>query len=172
MWADTYYVNPFKVGTDVLMQSTANSQVNQMQVDSVPTTSRSEHQPPVAGVQVSTNTKVRSDTTDVSLLSTNSTKNPVTIPYVIFNLSSDTHIYLPKGTIIAHPDENEPEVDVIEVAETIKEAQGTMHYKNHLPNRLQLPVPLKSDMICSPAEVKYHRRVKFKDHNASAYMKQ
>ena len=54
---------------------------------------------------------------------------------MIFNLSSDTHIYLPKGTIIAHPDENEPEVDVIEVAETIEEAQGTMQYRNHLPNR-------------------------------------
>ena len=108
----------------------------------------------------------------MSLLSTNSTKNPVTIPYVIFNFSLDAHIYLPKGTIIAHPDENEPEVDVIEVAETIKEAQGTMHYKNHLPNRPWLPMPPKSDMIYSPAEVKYHRRAEIKDHNASAYMKQ
>ena len=32
-------------------------------------------------------------------------------------------------------------------------------------------MPLKSDMICSPAEVKYHRRVELKDHNASADMK-
>ena len=101
------------------------AQVNQTQVDTVPTTSRSEVEPPVAEAQVSTNTKVRSDATNVSLLSTNSTKNPVTIPYVIFNLSLDAHIYLPKGTIIAHPDENEPEVDVIEVAETIKELCNT-----------------------------------------------
>ena len=91
---------------------------------------------------------------------------------MIFNLSLDTHIYLPKETIVAHPDENEPEVDVIEVAETIEEAQGTMHYKNHLPNRPQLPVPPKSDMICSPAEVKYHRRVELMDHHASVYTKQ
>ena len=42
---------------------------------------------------------------------------------MIFNLSSDTHIYIPKGTIVAHPDGNEPEVEVIEIAETIKEAQ-------------------------------------------------
>ena len=172
MWADTYYVNLFKVGTDASMQLTVDSQVNQTQVDTVPTTSRSEHKPPVVGVQVSTNTKVRSDATDVSLLSTNSTKNPITIPYVIFNLSSDTHIYLPKETIIAHSDENEPEVDVIEVAETIEEAQGTMQYRNHLPNRPLLPVPPKSDMICSPAEVKYHRRVELKDHHASTDMKQ
>ena len=126
----------------------------------------------MAGAQVSTKTKVRSDATDTSLLSTNSTKKPVTILHVIFNLSLDTHIYLPKGTIIACPDENEPEVDVIEVAETIEEAQGTMHYKYHLPNRPQLPMPPKSDMICSPAEVKCHRRVELKDHHASAYMKQ
>ena len=53
MWADTYYVNPFKVGVTTSMQSTAGSQVNQTQVDSVPTASRSEQQPPVAGVQVS-----------------------------------------------------------------------------------------------------------------------
>ena len=135
------------------MQLTVDLQVNQIQVDTVPTTSRSEHKPPVAGAQVSTNTKIRSNTADTSLLSTNSTKKPVIIPYVIFNLSLDRHIYLPKGTITAHPDENEPEVDVIEVAENIKEAQETMQYRNHLPNRPWLPVPLKSDMICSPAEV-------------------
>ena len=98
----------------------------------------------------------------MSLFSTKSTKSPVTIPYVIFNLSSDAHIYILKGTIVAHPDGNEPEVDVIEVAETIKEAQETMQYRNHLPSRPQLPMPLKSDMICSPAEVKYHRRVELK----------
>ena len=43
-----------------------------------------------------------------------------------------------------------------------------MQYRNHLPNRPWLPVPPESDMICSPAEVKYHRRVELKDHNASA----
>ena len=35
-------------------------------------------------------------------------------------------MYIPKGTIVAHPNENEPEVDVIEVAEIIKEAQDPM----------------------------------------------
>ena len=105
-------------------------------------------------------------------MSTNSTKKPLTIPYVIFNLSLITHIYLPKGTIVACPDANEPKVDVIEVAETIEEAQGTMQYRNHLPNRPQLPVPPKSDMICSQGEVQYHRRVELKDHHASAYTEQ
>ena len=87
---------------------------------------------------------------------------------MIFNLSSDTHIYIPRGTIVAHPNGDEPEVDAIEVAETIEEAQETMQYRNHLLSRPQLHMPLKSDMICSPAEVKYHRRVELKDHNASA----
>ena len=70
--------------------------------------------------------------TDVSI---SAGKNSLTISYVIFNLLLDACIYIPKGTIVAHPDENEPEVDVIEVAETIKEAQETMQYQNHLPNR-------------------------------------
>ena len=168
MWADAFYINPFKVSVAASKPSTADTQVNQTHVDSVPVTSRSEQQPPVAGAQVSTNPKVSPDTSNASVLSKQSTKNLVSIPYVIFNLSSNTHIYIPRGTIIAHSNGNEPEVDVIEVAETIKEAQETMQYRNHLPSRPWLPVPLKSDMICSPAEVKYHRRVKFKDHNTSA----
>ena len=123
------------------------------------------------GVQVSPHPKVRSSAADTSTLATQSTKNPITILCVVFNLSSDVHIYIPKGTIVACPDGSEPEVDVIEVAETIEEAQETMQYRNHLPNRPWLPVPPESDMICSPAEVKYHRRVELKDHNASADMK-
>ena len=152
-------------------QSTADSQINQTQVDPVPTSSRSEQEPPVEGAHVRSHTKVRSDTTDVSPLSTQSNKNSITLPYLISNLSSDTHIYIPKGTIVACPDGSEPEVDVIEIAETIEEAKETMQYRNHLPSRPQLPVPPESDMICSPAEVKYHRRVELKDHKASADMK-
>ena len=56
----------------------------------------------------------------------------------------------------------------MEVVETIEEAQETIQYRNHLPSRPQLPMPLKSDMICSSAEVKYHRRVELKDHNVSS----
>ena len=37
-------------------------------------------------------------------------------------------------TIVTHPDENDPEINVIEVAETIEEAQETMQYSNHLPS--------------------------------------
>ena len=68
-------------------------------------------------------------------------------------------MYIPKGTIVTPPDVNEPEVGVIEIAETIEEAQRTIQYRNHLPSRPRLPVLPKSDMICSPAEVKFHRRV-------------
>ena len=89
MWADTYYVDQFKVGINVLTSLTTNSQVYQTQVDTVPTTSRSEQEPPVEGAQVSPHPKVRSDAADMSTLTTQSTKNPITILYVIFNLSSD-----------------------------------------------------------------------------------
>ena len=41
-----------------------------------------------------------------------------------------------------------------------------MQYRNHLPSHPTLPVPPKSDLICSPAEVKLHRRVELKDHDA------
>ena len=96
MWADTYYVNPFKVGTDVSMQLTIDSQVNQTQVNTVPTTSRSEHEPPVAGVQVSTNTKVRSDATDASLLSTNSPQEKKPCHYTVCDIQLIIgHTYLP-----------------------------------------------------------------------------
>ena len=66
IWADTYYINPFKISVTA---STADSQVNQTHVDSVPMTSRSEQQPPVAGAQVSTNPELSSDTSDMSVLS-------------------------------------------------------------------------------------------------------
>ena len=52
MWADSYYINLFKVSVATLMPLTTDSQVNQTHV---PTTSKSEQQPPVAGAQVSTN---------------------------------------------------------------------------------------------------------------------
>ena len=42
MWAETYYVTPFKVSVTVSMPSKANSQVNKIHVDSVPMASRSE----------------------------------------------------------------------------------------------------------------------------------
>ena len=75
MWADTYYVDPFKVGIDVLTLLTANPQVNQTQVDTVPTTLRSKQEPPVEGAQVSPHSTVRSNAADVSTLVTQSTKN-------------------------------------------------------------------------------------------------
>ena len=112
MWADTYCVDSFKVCINASTQLTTDSQINQTQVDLGPASSRSEQKPPVGGAQVSSHTKVRSDATDASPLSTQSNKNSITIPYVIFNLSSDAHIYIPKGTIVACPDGCEPEVDV------------------------------------------------------------
>ena len=133
MWAEYYYVDPFKVSIDTLTPLTANPQVNQAQVESVPTLSSSSKAtkptnsrcgpvPPAEGAQVCSHTKTKSGAPDVSTLAK---KHPVTVPYVIFNLSLDAHIYIPEGTIVACPSANEPEMDVIEIAETIEEAQET-----------------------------------------------
>ena len=80
----------------------------------------------------------------------------IKIPYVIHNLTTHGPIYIPKGTVIAYADDEEPEMDCFEIAETYEEAQETMQYRNHLPKHPLLPVPPKSDVICSPAEVKFH----------------
>ena len=68
---------------------------------------------------------------------------------------------------MAYVDEDEPTMDCFKIAETYEEAQEAMQYKDHLPNHPKLAVPPKSDLICSPAEVKFHRKVELKDHNAS-----
>ena len=102
------------------------------------------------------------------------TGNLVTLPYVIYNLAthSPPPIYIPKGTIVAYADEDEPKMDCFKIAETYEEAQEAMQYRNHLLSHPTLPVPPKSDLICSPAEVKFHRRVELKDHDASEEKKQ
>ena len=81
-------------------------------------------------------------------------------------------IYIPKGTVITYADDEEPEMDCFEIAETYEEAQETMQYRNHLPKHLLLPVLPKSDIICSPAEVKFHQQVELKDHDATEETKQ
>ena len=53
-------------------------------------------------------------------------ETPVTILYVIFNLASERPLYIPKGVVVACPNVDEPEMDVIEIAEMIEEAQETM----------------------------------------------
>ena len=67
------------------------------------------------------------------------------------------YIYIPKGTVITYADDEEPEMDCFKIAEMYEEAQETMQYNNHLPKHPLLPVPPKSDIICSPAEVKFHQ---------------
>ena len=66
-------------------------------------------------------------------------------------------MYIPKGTVITYADDEEPEMDCLDIAEMYEEAQKTMQYRNHLPKHPLLLVPPKSDIICSPAEVKFHR---------------
>ena len=91
----------------------------------------------------------------------------IKVPYVIHNLTSHGPLYIPKGTVIAYTDDEEPEMDCFEIAKSYEEAQEMMQYRNHLPKHPLLLVPPKSDFICSPTEVKLHHRVELKDHDAS-----
>ena len=84
------------------------------------------------------------------------TEDFIKIPYVIHNLTAHGPVYIPKGTVITYADDEEPEMDCFKIAKTYEEAQETMQYRNHLPKHPLLPVPPKSDIICSPAEVKFH----------------
>ena len=96
----------------------------------------------------------------------------IKIPYVIHNLTAHGPVNIPKGTVIAYADNEEPEMDCFNIAETYEEAQETMQYRNHLPKHPLLPVPPESDIICSPAEVKFHQQVELEDHDATKETKQ
>ena len=91
----------------------------------------------------------------------------IKIPYVIYNLDAHNHVYISKGTVVGYTDNEEPEMECFRIAETFEEAQEAIQYRDHLPNHPKLPIPPQSDLICSPAEVKLHRRVELKDHDAT-----
>ena len=73
---------------------------------------------------------------------------------------------------MAYADKDEPDMDCFKIAETYEEAQEVMEYRNHFPSHPTLPVSPKSDLICSAVELKFHRRVELKDHDASEEKKQ
>ena len=66
-------------------------------------------------------------------------------------------LYTYPKEVITYADDEEPVMDCFEIAEMYKEAQETMQYGNQLPKHPLLPVLPKSDIICSPAEVKFHQ---------------
>ena len=100
------------------------------------------------------------------------TEDFIKIPYVIHNLTTHGPIYILQETVITYADDEEPEMDCFKIAEMYEEAQETMQYRNHLPKHPLLPVPPKPDVICSPAEVKFHWQVELKDHDATEETKQ
>ena len=85
----------------------------------LPTEGAASQTTPGIEVQVSPDTTFR---LDVSNAKTKESAD-ITLPYVIYNLATHTPIYIPKGTIVAYADEDKPEMDCSEIAETYKEAQ-------------------------------------------------
>ena len=104
---------------------------------------------------------------DKSDVSGKSKEEFIKIPYVIYNLDAKDHVYILKGTTMAYTDDEEPKMECFKIAEMFEEAQQAIQYKNHLPSHPKLPMPPQSDLICSPAKVKFHRRVELKDHNVT-----
>ena len=81
----------------------------------------------------------------------------VCVPYCIYNLSYEHHSYIPKGKVVAFAEKEEGKNEVFNVEE-VTSVEG---YRNWVPKKKGfLPVSLKSDFICSPAEVSAHRKVK------------
>ena len=67
---------------------------------------------------------------------------------------------IPKGSVVAFAEnEDGEENEVFEV----KEIGGQEEYRNWVPKKKGfLPISPKSDFLCSPAEVRAHRKVKLK----------
>ena len=81
----------------------------------------------------------------------------VCVPYCIYNLSYEHHSYIPKGKVVAFAEKEESKNEVFDV----EEETSVERYRNWVPKKKGfLPVPPKSDFICSPAEVSAHRKVK------------
>ena len=84
----------------------------------------------------------------------------VCVPYCIFNLSYEHHSYILKGSVVAFEEKEDGEEN--EVFE-VEEITGKEEYRNWVPKKKGfLPIPPKSDFICSPAEVSAHRKVRLK----------
>ena len=75
----------------------------------------------------------------------------VRLPYCIFNFSYEHHSYIPKGSVVAFAEnEDGEENEVFEV----EERSGKEEYRNWVPKKKGfLPIPPKSDFLCSAAEV-------------------
>ena len=81
----------------------------------------------------------------------------VCVPYCIYNLSYEHHRYIPKGKVVAFAEKEEGKNEVFDV----EEVTSVEDYRNWVPKKKGfLPVPQKSDFICSPAEVSAHWKVK------------
>ena len=74
-------------------------------------------------VRVSCEETSLDDKLDASLQSSD---DFIKVPYVIHNLTSHGPMYLPKGMVIIYADDEEPEMDCFEIAESYEETQEMM----------------------------------------------
>ena len=108
------------------------------------------------------NTKVKKTEDTLENLEEDANKkiDKVCMPYCVFNLRYENHTYITRDRVLAFAvrEENE-ETEVFEV----EEVKTQQEYRNWIPKKKRnLPVPPKSDFICSTAEVSSHRKAKLK----------
>ena len=102
----------------------------------------------------------KSEYTSENLEDVNEKIDKVHIPFCIFNLSYENHSYIARDRVLAFAVREENEGTEVFKVEEVKTQQ---EYRNWIPNKKgNLPVPPKSDFICSPAEVSLPRKVKLK----------
>ena len=93
-------------------------------------------------------------------------KSRDTIPCMIVNLDYHDPVYIKKDTPVAHIHEEDVSCEYLEVNEVVESMQGI----NWVP--LSKHKIVKSDLVCSPAQITEHQKVELKDHNASKETKQ
>ena len=106
-------------------------------------------------------TKVKkSEDTSEDSEDANKNVDKVCIPYSIFNLSYENHSYITRDRVLTFAVREENEETKVFKVEEVKTQQ---EYSNWIPKKKgNLPVPPKSNFICSPAEVSLHRKLKLK----------
>ena len=105
-------------------------------------------------------TPIRNEDLQIVSNETREETKKVCILCCILNLNYVNHSYIPKGRVVAFTEKEKEEENEIFKEEEIK---GQEEYRNWVPkSRGTLPVPPKSNFICSPAEVSKHRKVKLK----------
>ena len=86
-------------------------------------------------------------------------KSHDTIPYMIVNLDYHDMVYIKKDTPVAYIHEEDMSCAYLEVNEVVESTQG-INWQPPCKHKI-----VKSDLVCSPAQIMEHQKVELKDHD-------